>query len=307
MLGGLVAVVAMVPTTGALPTDAISPGASTPGVMPSGANARRESTAVHPLRPTFWPRSPFRRHFMSWPRFISWRRFMSGRASVRAAFHVLAATYRRWWCAGAPGGRRRSRSPPAPPGSAREPVLRAGHPGDGLLHQRAAQVVGAAAAASPPCPRRRASPRSTGCWRSGRAAGAGPSRARPGCRARSGPAGRCRRGRSGALVCTNGSATNSVKPPVRSWMPASTRKWPSQWPGWSTWPYIIVELDRMPSSCAVVTTSTQVDGRQLALGQHPAHLVVEDLRGGAGDGVQARPRAARSASPGSARRPWPRR
>ncbi|GAB3863197.1 hypothetical protein GCM10027610_109290 [Dactylosporangium cerinum] len=37
VLGGLVAVMAMVPTTGALPADAISPGASTPGVRPTGA------------------------------------------------------------------------------------------------------------------------------------------------------------------------------------------------------------------------------------------------------------------------------
>ena len=42
----------------------------------------------------------------------------------------------------------------------------------------------------------------------------------------------------------------------------------------------------MPSSCAVVTTSTQVGRRQLALGQDPADLVVEDLGGGAGDGVE---------------------
>src|SRR2546423_1456232 len=40
-------------------------------------------------------------------------------------------------------------------------------------------------------------------------------------------------------------------------MPASTRKWPSQCRGWSTCPYIIVELDRMASSWAVVTTSIQ--------------------------------------------------
>lgn len=60
---------------------------------------------------------------------------------------------------------------------------------------------------------------------------------------------------SGDDWCTNGSSTNSVKPPVRSWIPRSTFRCPTQWCGWSTWPYIIVELDRSPTSCAVVTTS----------------------------------------------------
>ncbi len=34
--------------------------------------------------------------------------------------------------------------------------------------------------------------------------------------------------------------------------------WPTQWCGESTWPYIIVELDRRPTSWAVVTTIDQV-------------------------------------------------
>ncbi|CAM5682618.1 hypothetical protein SGLAM104S_00824 [Streptomyces glaucescens] len=55
-----------------------------------------------------------------------------------------------------------------------------------------------------------------------------------------------------------GRVTNSVKPPVRCWMPARVRKWPSQWRGWSTWPYIMVEEERRPSSWAVVITSIQV-------------------------------------------------
>ena len=56
-----------------------------------------------------------------------------------------------------------------------------------------------------------------------------------------------------------GSVTNSVKPPV-SLLDAgpAVRRWPSQWRGWSTWPYIIVEEERMPSSWAVVMTSIQV-------------------------------------------------
>ncbi len=70
---------------------------------------------------------------------------------------------------------------------------------------------------------------------------------------------------TGALVCTNGSVTNSVKPPVRCWMSARVRRCPSQWRGWSTWPYIIVEDDRMPSSWAVVTTSIQSAAGSLPL------------------------------------------
>lgn len=59
-----------------------------------------------------------------------------------------------------------------------------------------------------------------------------------------------------------GSVTNSVKPSTpfaraSCCMRASVRKWPSQCRGWSTWPYIMVEEERMPSSCAVETTSIQ--------------------------------------------------
>ena len=60
---------------------------------------------------------------------------------------------------------------------------------------------------------------------------------------------------SGALRCTNGSGTNSVNPPVRSWIPRRVRRCATQCAGVSTWPYIMVELDRSPTSCAVVTMS----------------------------------------------------
>ncbi len=64
---------------------------------------------------------------------------------------------------------------------------------------------------------------------------------------------------TGALVWMNGSVTNSVKPPVRCWMRESVRKWPSQWRGWSTCPYIIVDEGAgCRAQCAVVTTSIQV-------------------------------------------------
>ncbi len=50
-----------------------------------------------------------------------------------------------------------------------------------------------------------------------------------------------------------GEATRS-----RSWIRRSTRRCCTQWRGLSTWPYIIVELDRSPTLCAVLTTSIQV-------------------------------------------------
>ena len=43
------------------------------------------------------------------------------------------------------------------------------------------------------------------------------------------------------------------------------RRCPSQWRGSSTWPYIIVELDGMPSRCAVDTTSTHCAAGSLPL------------------------------------------
>ena len=78
----------------------------------------------------------------------------------------------------------------------------------------------------------------------------GPVIANRGARAR-----RPRRGRWGLDWCTNGSGTNSVNPPVSRWIAARVCRWVTQWPGWSTWPYIIVLLVGRPIECAVVTTS----------------------------------------------------
>jgi hypothetical protein len=50
----------------------------------------------------------------------------------------------------------------------------------------------------------------------------------------------------------------------------------------------------MPSACAVATTSSHCAAGQLALGEHPADLVVEDLRGGAG--IEPRPASRSSVS-----------
>ena len=63
----------------------------------------------------------------------------------------------------------------------------------------------------------------------------------------------------------NGSSTNSVKPPVRSWIERITRRWPTQCPGLSTCPYIIVDEVGRPSSCAVVITSIHTEAGSLPL------------------------------------------
>jgi hypothetical protein len=63
----------------------------------------------------------------------------------------------------------------------------------------------------------------------------------------------------------NGSRTNSVKPPVRSWTDRITRRCPTQCAGVSTCPYIIVAEVGRPSSCAVVTTSIQTEAGSLPL------------------------------------------
>ena len=79
-----------------------------------------------------------------------------------------------------------------------------------------------------------------------------------------------------------------MKPPVRSWTDRITRRCPTQCAGVSTCPYIIVAEVRRPSSCAVADDLDPHRGGQLALGQHPAHVVVEDLGRGAGQRVDAR-------------------
>jgi hypothetical protein len=58
-------------------------------------------------------------------------------------------------------------------------------------------------------------------------------------------------------VWTNGSGTNSVKPPVSSCSRREQLQVGDPVVGWSTWPYIIVLVVGMPSRWAVVTTSTQ--------------------------------------------------
>src|SRR5206468_5265641 len=60
----------------------------------------------------------------------------------------------------------------------------------------------------------------------------------------------------GASEWISESGTNSVNPPVSFWIERSSAMWRIQWSGVSTWPYMIVEVVRMPSAWAVVITST---------------------------------------------------
>ncbi len=69
----------------------------------------------------------------------------------------------------------------------------------------------------------------------------------------------------GAFAWMNGSSTNSVKPPVRSWIDLITRRWPTQCAGVSTCPYIIVAEVGRPSSWAVLITSIQTEAGSLPL------------------------------------------
>ncbi len=60
----------------------------------------------------------------------------------------------------------------------------------------------------------------------------------------------------GASLWMSDSGTNSVKPPVSFWMARSSAMCRTQCAGVSTWPYMMVEVVRMPSAWAVVMTST---------------------------------------------------
>ena len=74
----------------------------------------------------------------------------------------------------------------------------------------------------------------------------------------------------GASMGTNGSGTNSVKPPLRTLLFARAQKVPRPAAGDSTWPNIIVTFERNPtrwaapctaSHCSVVTLSGQMTCR----------------------------------------------
>ena len=78
---------------------------------------------------------------------------------------------------------------------------------------------------------------------------------------------------------TNGSGTSSVKPPVRCCSSRTRRRWRAQLRGVSTWPNMIVAVERSPARCAVSCTSSHCAVFTLSGQRTRAHLVVEDLGG----------------------------
>ena len=166
----------------------------------------------------------------------------------------------------------------------RRSVFGAGHPRDGLLHQGAAQVIGPAVEHHLRARHAELDPAGLNL---GNAAVQHDSRQRMHRaviamgRARTGRAGEIH----GELWCTNGSGTNSVKPPVRSWITRNTFRWATQCGG----VHVPVHHRRRRPQAHLVRGAHDLDphrGRQLALGEHPAHFVVENFGGGAGDGAQ---------------------
>ena len=82
-------------------------------------------------------------------------------------------------------------------------------------------------------------------------------------------------------MCTNGSGTNSVKPPVSFWRARVRTRWRAQLPGCSMAPNMIVTFDRRPTEWAVRWASSHSSVVILSGQRSGAHRVVEDLGGGA--------------------------
>ncbi len=115
-------------------------------------------------------------------------------------------------------------------------------------------------------------------------------------------AGRRRRGRPARCGGRTAAATNSVKPPVRSWIRRSSAQVRDPVRRGVD---VAVHHRRARPDAQLVRRGDDLDprgGRQLALGQHPADVVVEDLRRGARDRVQAGGLAPRRATRA---RTWP--
>ena len=89
------------------------------------------------------------------------------------------------------------------------------------------------------------------------------------------------------LACTKPSGTNSVKPPVSFWMSRSRMNWLIQCSGVSRWPYIRVEVVGMPSLLSGAHHVGPLLHRYLLARQHVPNVVVQNLGGGARQGVQA--------------------
>mmetsp|Transcript_15913 Transcript_15913/g.54291 ORF Transcript_15913/g.54291 Transcript_15913/m.54291 type:complete len:215 (-) Transcript_15913:194-838(-) len=86
----------------------------------------------------------------------------------------------------------------------------------------------------------------------------------------------------GAFAAMNGSGTNSVNPPVSSWIRRSNSRCAAISKGVSTWPYINVEVVLNPRPCAVETTSTHsfAERRPLAsMSRTPSSRISADVPG----------------------------
>ena len=82
-------------------------------------------------------------------------------------------------------------------------------------------------------------------------------------------------------MCTNGSGTNSVKPPVSRWSSRTASRWRAQFRGPSTWPNMIVLFERRPDLVRGSVHLEPLRGRDLVRADDRADLVVEHLGGGA--------------------------
>ncbi len=88
-------------------------------------------------------------------------------------------------------------------------------------------------------------------------------------------------------MCTKGSGTNSVKPPVTFCRARVRTMWRAQDRGCSTAPNMIVTFERSPTSWAVRWASSHSLGVDLVRAQDRPDRVVEDLGGRAGQGLEA--------------------
>ena len=83
-------------------------------------------------------------------------------------------------------------------------------------------------------------------------------------------------------MCTNGSGTNSVKPPVSFWRSRVRTRWRATCTGRSTVPNMIVTFERSPTLVRDPVGFEPLVGRDLVGADDRPDLVVEDLGGGAG-------------------------
>ena len=86
----------------------------------------------------------------------------------------------------------------------------------------------------------------------------------------------------GVAMCTNGSGTNSVKPPVSFCRSRVRTRWRATCTGRSTVPCMIVTFDRRPTLVRGAVRVEPLVGVDLVGADDRAHLVVEDLGRGAG-------------------------